>query len=61
MIIVPRSCCITGQECVERNRTVVENVWPGDCMELSLQYVQDKARMIGAAAFAMSCFTVSKI
>jgi len=56
--LVPRSCCITGQECVERNRTVVENVWPGDCMELSLQYVQDKARMIGAAAFAMSCFTV---
>ena len=40
------------------NQTVVENVWPGDCRELSLAYVLDKARMMGAAAFAMSAFTV---
>lgn len=41
------------------NQTIVENVWPGDCRELSLNYVLDKARMMGAAAFAMSAFTVN--
>ena len=38
---------------------IVDNIWSGDCREKSLDYVRDKARMIGAAAFAMSCFTVS--
>ena len=41
------------------NQTLAENVWPGDCRELSLNYVLDKARMMGAAAFAMSAFTVN--
>ena len=54
--------CVTlrsFQVCVTPdNQTVVENVWPGDCRELSLAYVLDKARMMGAAAFAMSAFTV---
>ena len=41
------------------NQTLAENVWPGDCRELSLNYVLDKTRMMGAAAFAMSSFTVN--
>jgi len=58
-VVVPWSCCVTGEVCVTAdNVTDVSAVWPGDCMQLSLGYVQDKARMLGAAAFAMSCFTV---
>ena len=58
--VVPDSCCVTDQECVSAdNKTIVDNIWSGDCREKSLDYVRDKARMIGAAAFAMSCFTVS--
>ena len=48
------------QVCVSSdNQTIVEKVWPGDCRELSLNYVLDKARMMGVAAFAMSGFTVN--
>ena len=61
-VVVPWSCCVTGEVCVTAdNVTVVSAVWPGDCMQLSLGYVQDKARMLGAAAFAMSCFTVTNL
>lgn len=58
-LVVPLSCCVTDKVCVTPdNQTLAENVWPGDCRELSLSYVLDKARMMGAAAFAMSAFTV---
>jgi len=58
-LVVPRSCCVTDQVCVSPdNKTIVEKVWPGDCRELSLNYVLDKARMMGVAAFSMSAFTV---
>ena len=61
-VVVPWSCCVTGEVCVTAdNVTDVSAVWPGDCMQLSLGYVQDKARMLGAAAFAMSCFTVTSL
>ena len=49
------------QVCVEGNRTVVERVQQGDCMQLVLQYVQDQARMMGGAAFAVTCFMVSNL
>ena len=45
--------------CVEGNQTLVERVQQGDCMQLVLQYVQDQARMLGGAAFAVTCFMVS--
>jgi len=57
-LLVPASCCIPNLECRQDNITIVDNIWPGDCMTLSLQYVQGKSQMIGAASFAMSCFTV---
>eukprot|EP00092_Neocalanus_flemingeri_P030403 GFUD01033003.1.p1 GENE.GFUD01033003.1~~GFUD01033003.1.p1 ORF type:complete len:248 (+),score=55.71 GFUD01033003.1:252-995(+) len=56
--VVPSSCCMTGEECVVGNKTVVEKVWTGDCMVLALEYVQHQARMMGGAAFAMSCFLI---
>ena len=44
------TCHGSFQDCVTPdNQTIVENVWPGDCRELSLNYVLDKARMMGAA------------
>ena len=59
-VMVPWSCCITGQVCVSSdNITIPDKVWSGDCMQLSLNYARDKANMIGAAAFAMSSFLVS--
>ena len=58
-LLVPASCCLPNLECRQDNITIVDNIWPGDCMTLSLQYVQGKSQMIGAASFAMSCFTVS--
>jgi len=56
--VVPSSCCITGKECVVDNKTVVDKVWTGDCMVLALEYVQDQARRMGGAAFAVSCFLI---
>ena len=56
---VPTSCCIAGEECVVGNKTVVERVMTGDCMMLALEYVQSQSRMMGGAAFAISCFLVS--
>ena len=58
-LLVPASCCLPNTECRQDNRTIMANIWPGDCMTLSLQYVRGKSQMIGAASFAMSCFTVS--
>ena len=57
--LVPASCCLPNLECRQDNATIVDNIWQGDCMTISIQYVRDKSQMIGAAAFAMSCFTVS--
>ena len=57
--LVPASCCLPHLECRQDNATIVDNIWQGDCMTISIQYVRDKSQMIGAAAFAMSCFTVS--
>jgi len=55
--VVPSSCCMV-EECMVDNKTVVEKVWKGDCMVLALEYVQDQARSMGGAAFAVSCFLV---
>ena len=57
--MVPESCCLPEVDCRQDNVTITDNIWPGDCMTLSIQYVRGKSQMIGAAAFAMSCFTVS--
>eukprot|EP00090_Calanus_glacialis_P009851 TRINITY_DN18247_c0_g1_i1.p1 TRINITY_DN18247_c0_g1~~TRINITY_DN18247_c0_g1_i1.p1 ORF type:complete len:246 (-),score=36.22 TRINITY_DN18247_c0_g1_i1:843-1580(-) len=54
--VVPRSCCIVGEECVVANKTVVEKVWTGDCMVLALDYVRDHSNTIGGAALTVCCF-----
>jgi len=56
--VVPRSCCMEGEECVVGDKTVVEKVMTGDCMMLVLEYVQSQSRMMGGAAFAISCFLI---
>merc|ERR1719500_406880 len=45
--VVPQSCCMKGQEFMT-----------GDCMMLALDYVQNQSRMLGSAAFAISCFLI---
>merc|ERR1719427_359740 len=47
--LVPSSCCVSGEQCVVGNKTMVEKVMKGDCMELALEYVQEQARVIGGA------------
>jgi len=54
--VVPKSCCITGEECVVSNKTLEDKVWTGDCMVLALEYVQDQANTIGGAALTVCCF-----
>jgi len=55
--VVPNSCCVTGLECVSiDNKTIVQNIWPGDCMVLSLKYVQDHALTLGIANVTVCCF-----
>ena len=39
-------------------KVVVEKVMTGDCMMLALEYVQNQSRMLGSAAFAISCLLV---
>merc|ERR1719167_293565 len=56
--VVPSSCCLPGEVCVQGSTTLVEKVLQGDCMALALHYVVDQARMMGSAAFAVSCFLV---
>jgi len=56
--VVPSSCCLTGEVCVQGNTTLVDKVFKGDCLALALNYVVDQARMMGSAAFAISCFLV---
>ena len=58
--VVPTSCCMPGQECMVEGKVVVEKVMTGDCMMLALEYVQNQSRMLGSAAFAISCFLVRK-
>ena len=58
---VPPSCCQEGAEpCVDAdNQTMVSEVWPGDCMELSLVYVREHALALGIANITVCCFLVS--
>ena len=58
---VPPSCCQEGAEpCVDMdNQTMVSEVWPGDCMELSLVYVREHALTLGIANITVCCFLVS--
>jgi len=50
--VLPPSCCPPGQgEC----RGGGPGVYTGDCLQLSLQYVQDHAATLGAAAIAVTC------
>jgi len=56
--LVPSSCCVAGEQCVVGNKTMVDKVLMGDCMELALEYVQEQARMMGGAAFGISCVLV---
>ena len=58
--VLPTSCCMSGQECMVEGKVVVEKVMTGDCMMLALEYVQNQSRMLGSAAFAISCFLVRK-
>merc|ERR1719471_715132 len=55
---VPESCCLPNVDCRQDNVTIIDKIWTGDCMTLSIEYVRGKSQMIGAASFAMSCFTV---
>ena len=58
--VVPASCCMTGKVCVsDTNKTMEDNIWPGDCMELSLEYVQDHALTLGIANITVCCFLVN--
>ena len=60
--VVPASCCMTGKVCVsDTNKTMEDNIWPGDCMELSLEYVQDHALTLGIANITVCCFLVNSI
>merc|ERR1712106_1197568 len=56
--VVPTSCCMPGQECMMEGKVVVEKVMTGDCMMLALEYVQNQSRMLGSAAFSISCFLI---
>merc|ERR1719474_2234098 len=56
--VVPSSCCLTGQDCMRGGKVVIEKVMMGDCMMMALDYVQNHSRMMGSAAFAVSCFLI---
>ena len=57
--VVPQSCCVTGHQCVTAdNKTNVDMIWPGDCMELSLVYVRDHALTLAIANITVCCFLV---
>merc|ERR1719244_321786 len=56
--VVPLSCCMPGQDCMMGGKVVIEKVMMGDCMMLALDYVQNQSRMMGSAAFAVSCFLI---
>jgi len=56
--VVPASCCMPGQDCMMGGKVVIEKVKMGDCMMLALDYVQNQSRMMGSAAFAVSCFLI---
>ena len=58
--VVPASCCMTGEVCVsDTNKTMEASIWPGDCMKLSLEYVQDHALTLGIANITVCCFLVN--
>ena len=58
--VVPSSCCITDLVCVSPdNMTITDNIWSGDCQQLSLQYVQDHALTLGIANVTVCGFLVS--
>jgi len=54
--IVPSSCCLPQEECVQKNSTLTEKVHQGDCMVLALEYVVAHFSTIGGAALTVSCF-----
>ena len=57
-LLVPASCCLPNLECRQDNITIVDNIWPGDCMTLSLQYVRQHAAILGIANVTVCCFLV---
>ena len=57
-LLVPASCCLPNLECRQDNITIVENIWPGDCMTLSLQYVRQHAAILGIANVTVCFFLV---
>ena len=56
--VVPASCCRVPDCVTAANLTVVSSVWPGDCMQLSLEYVRDHALTLGIATVTVCCFLV---
>lgn len=60
--VVPTSCCMAefDGDCLDfTNKTVVEDrLIQGDCLELTLNYVQGHASTVGAAAVASSAIMI---
>lgn len=53
--MVPESCCLPELDCRQDNVTITDNIWPGDCMRLSIQYVRQHAAILGIANVTV-CF-----
>merc|ERR1719336_188438 len=53
--LVPASCCLPNLECRQDNATIVDNIWQGDCMTISIQYVRQHAAILGIANVSV-CF-----
>jgi len=51
--VLPNSCCSGAHQGECQGGT--SNVYTGDCLALSLKYVQDHAATLGAAAIAVTC------
>ena len=58
--LVPASCCLPQLECRQDNVTIVDNIWQGDCMTLSIEYVRQHAAILGIANVSVCFFLVRK-
>merc|ERR1712107_446055 len=55
--VLPASCCSQSHQGKCQGGT--SDVFTGDCLALSLKYVQDHAATLGAAAIAVTCLMVN--
>ena len=58
--LVPASCCLPHLECRQDNATIVDNIWQGDCMTISIQYVRQHAAILGIANVSVCFFLVRR-